>query len=60
MDNKLLAILVCPACGSELNLNKKELICTACKLAYPIEDNIPIMLIEQAREMSSDEVSKYE
>ena len=58
MDNKLLDILVCPECGHELKLQKNELICKACKLAYPIEDNIPIMLIEAARRITIEEVDQ--
>jgi uncharacterized protein YbaR (Trm112 family) len=51
LDSKLLEILVCPACKAKLNYNKKqnELICTKCKLAYPVKDDIPVMLIEEAR-----------
>jgi uncharacterized protein YbaR (Trm112 family) len=51
MDAKLLAILVCPICKAKLDYQKstQELICHKCKLAYPIKDSIPIMLIDQAR-----------
>jgi len=43
--------LVCPECKKELYLNieKNGLICEKCKLVYPIRNNIPIMLIEQAK-----------
>ncbi len=46
----LLQILACPKCKGELQLNNKEvgLTCTACQLVYPIRDDIPIMLIEEA------------
>lgn len=48
---ELLAILVCPKCKGELEYRpeENELVCPACRLAYPIEDDIPVMLIEEAR-----------
>ncbi|MCC2624260.1 MAG: tetraacyldisaccharide 4-kinase [Burkholderiales bacterium] len=49
MDAKLMAILVCPLCKAKLEPKKNELLCTKCKLAYPIDDGIPVMLIDQAR-----------
>ncbi|MDA0830561.1 MAG: Trm112 family protein [Burkholderiales bacterium] len=56
MDKKLLDILVCPICKSELNLLPKntELACNACKLAFPIKNGIPIMLEEEARPTQTD------
>jgi len=57
MDNKLLDILVCPICKSPLHYNKEaqELICRADRLAYPIRDDIPVMLEAEARELAADE-----
>ncbi|GAB4290122.1 MAG: Trm112 family protein [Methylophaga sp.] len=57
MDNALLEILACPACKSSLHYNKsrQELICRHCRLAYPIRDDIPVMLTEEARELAADE-----
>jgi uncharacterized protein YbaR (Trm112 family) len=51
MDAKLLDILVCPICKARLDYRKEaqELICKPCKLAYPIRDDIPIMLADEAR-----------
>jgi uncharacterized protein YbaR (Trm112 family) len=48
---ELLEILVCPKCKGELEYRAEEqvLICRACRLAYPIEDDIPVMLIDEAR-----------
>ena len=48
---ELLEILVCPKCKGDLEYRAEEarLICTACRLAYPIEDDIPIMLIDEAK-----------
>jgi len=57
MDSKLLDILVCPNCKGPLVPKKdaKELICKPCRLAYPIRDDIPVMLVEEARELPADE-----
>ena len=59
VDKKLLAILVCPICKGELTYEKvtEELICQAEKLAFPIQDDIPIMLESEARALKTDEVS---
>jgi len=48
---ELLKILVCPKCrgGLKYELKKQELVCPRCLLAYRIEDDIPVMLIEEAR-----------
>jgi uncharacterized protein YbaR (Trm112 family) len=53
-DKELLDILVCPKCKGELELTSEEdgLICNACKLKYPIQDEIPIMLIDQAESLN--------
>ena len=50
LSQDLLDILVCPKCKGELRLTEKQdgLICEACKLCYPIRDDIPIMLIDEA------------
>ncbi len=55
IDNKLLAILVCPLCKAKLEADKtnNELICNKCKLAYPIDDGIPVMLIDSARNIDN-------
>lgn len=57
MDKKLLDILVCPLCKGPLVYRKdvNELVCKADRLAYPIRDDIPIMLEEEARELPADE-----
>jgi hypothetical protein len=57
MDNSLLEILACPACKGSLKYHKpaQELICPACRLAYPVRDDIPVMLTEEARELPADE-----
>ena len=58
MDARLLEILVCPLCKGPLDYrkDKQELVCKADRLAYPIRDGIPVMLDEEARSMSAEEV----
>jgi uncharacterized protein YbaR (Trm112 family) len=60
MDAKLLEILVCPLCKSPLIYRKaeKELICKADHLAYAIRDDIPIMLVDEARKLTPEEVGQ--
>ena len=57
MDPKLLDILVCPLCKGPLLYRKaaQELICKACRLAYPIRDDIPVMLEDEARKLPPQE-----
>ncbi len=51
VSQELLDILACPKCKGDLRLTdaKDGLICEACKLIYPIKEDIPIMLIEEAQ-----------
>lgn len=53
LDNKLLEILVCPKCKGDLEYDKEneKLICHQCRLIFRIEDDIPIMLIDEAEIM---------
>lgn len=57
LDKKLLSILVCPLCRGDLELDRdaNELICRVDQLAYPIRDDIPVMLDSEARQLSTDE-----
>lgn len=57
MDKALLDILACPNCKGSLIYRKadSELICPACRIAYPIRDDIPIMLKDEARTLENDE-----
>ena len=50
IDKELLDILACPKCKGDIKLNEEKngLICDACKLLYPIRDDIPVMLIDEA------------
>lgn len=58
MDPRLLEILVCPVCKGPLENHKaqSELVCKACHLAYPVKDDIPVMLEEEARTVPVGEV----
>ncbi len=58
MDAKLLDILVCPLCKAPLIYRKaeQELVCKGDRLAYPIRDDIPVMLADEARKMTAEEV----
>lgn len=60
MDPKLLDILVCPLCKSPLVYRKaeQELVCKADRLAYQIKDGIPVMLADEARKMTAEEVGQ--
>jgi uncharacterized protein len=51
LDPVLLEILVCPDCKGTLTVDEDhdELVCSMCGLAYPVRDDIPIMLVDEAR-----------
>ena len=57
MDARLLDILVCPICKANLEFRKaeQELVCKPCRLAFPIRDDIPIMLADEARSLTEAE-----
>jgi uncharacterized protein YbaR (Trm112 family) len=54
INQELLDILACPQCKGDIHLNDAEdgLVCEACRLVYEIRDDIPIMLIEEAKPLS--------
>ncbi len=58
MDKKLLDILVCPICKGPLKFNKQktELLCRADRLAYPVRDDLPVMLEDEARTLTEEEI----
>lgn len=60
LDQKLLEILACPVCKGELKYDQKhnELICEHDHLAYPVRDDIPVMLESEAREIQSTDAPK--
>ena len=51
LDAALLEILACPECRSPLRADDaaEELVCTGCGLAYPVRDDIPVLLVDEAR-----------
>ncbi len=57
MDPKLLEILVCPICKGPLEWRRdsRELLCKADRLAFPVRDDIPVMLEDEARALKPDE-----
>tara|TARA_B110000503_G_scaffold141436_1_gene235022 strand:- start:1243 stop:1428 length:186 start_codon:yes stop_codon:yes gene_type:complete len=57
LDRKLLEILVCPVSKAplEYDADKRELVCRASGLAYPVRDDIPVMLESEARVLTADE-----
>lgn len=57
LDKKLLSILVCPICKGELHYDapNNELICKGDALAFPIRDGVPVMLSNEAREITLEE-----
>ena len=61
MDSYLLDILVCPVTKAPLiyNEERKELISVSAKLAYPVRDDIPVMLPQEARQLSQEEYEHY-
>ena len=60
VDPKLLEILVCPVTHVPLRYDaeKQELISDQAKLAYPIRDGIPVMLVDEARDLDAEEIKK--
>ena len=61
MDKKLMDILACPVTKGSLiyDEEKQELISTSARLAYPIREDIPVMLEEEARQLNDDEYEYY-
>lgn len=58
LDHKLLEIVACPVCKGKLDYDKEkaELVCRADRLAYPIQDDIPVLLESRARTLSLEEL----
>jgi uncharacterized protein YbaR (Trm112 family) len=56
LSKELLDILVCPQCKGEVRLSQDggALLCDRCRLAYPIRDDIPVMLIDEAEKFSDE------
>jgi len=51
LDKELLRILACPICKSGVKLEGNKIICSKCKKYYPIRDGIPVMLIDEAKDL---------
>ncbi len=51
LDERLLEILVCPACRGDVEHKERRnvVLCTACGLRYPVRDGIPVMLVDEAQ-----------
>lgn len=62
LDKKLISILACPLCKGPLHYDREraELICRADALAYPIRNDIPVMLESEARRVPADELPEPE
>ena len=48
IDEKLLALLACPACQGDVQLKDNKIVCMKCQRIYPIIDGIPVLLVDQA------------
>ena len=46
IDDKLLALLACPACQGPVKLQDRKIVCTRCQREYPIVDGIPVLLAD--------------
>lgn len=53
LDKDLLAILCCPKCKGDISLTESGdgLVCETCRLKYPVRDDIPVMLIDEAEKL---------
>ncbi|MGH8909585.1 MAG: Trm112 family protein [Egibacteraceae bacterium] len=62
VDPKLVELLVCPACHGDIQYKDRRnlIICTKCGLHYPVRENIPIMLIDEATRPSQRGATTYE
>ena len=62
IDKKLLSLLVCPVTKApvEYDKDKQELVCWASGLAYPVRDGIPVMLENEARELTQEEKDAHQ
>lgn len=60
MDKRLLDILVCPVTKGPLvwDADHQELLCKSSRLAYPVRDGVPVMLEEEARALSDEELER--
>ena len=54
IDKELLEILACPLCKTEVKLEGNRIVCTNCGRRYPVKDDIPVMLIDEAELPAED------
>jgi uncharacterized protein len=54
ISQDLLNILICPACGAAVREKENTIECTDCKNRYPVEDGIPVMLVDKAIKAAED------
>ncbi|MFH1283604.1 MAG: Trm112 family protein [bacterium] len=50
LKKELLDVLCCPKCKGDVNYKQDKIICRKCKIFYPVKNDIPVMLIEEAEE----------
>jgi uncharacterized protein len=57
MDTRLLEILACPVCKGPVQFRRdaQVLVCRMDRLAYPVRDDVPVMLAEEARQLAADD-----
>ncbi len=63
LSDEFVDMLVCPSCRTGLAQQGEGLVCAACKVTYPVRDDIPILLVEEARPLTQgarDTLSKSE
>jgi uncharacterized protein len=58
IDRELLEILACPLCKADVRLDGDRIVCSKCGRRYPIRDDIPVMLIEEAEVPPGSDASK--
>jgi hypothetical protein len=58
VSEELVALLACPVCRAPLRLEGQRLVCSQTQVAYPIEDDIPILLAERAEPVHPDDSSQ--
>jgi uncharacterized protein YbaR (Trm112 family) len=54
ISQDLINILICPACGAAVREKENAIECTDCKNRYPVEDGIPVMLVDRATKAATD------
>jgi len=55
IDSKLLEILACPVCKGPVEEQEGWIVCAACHKRYPVRDDIPIMLVDEAEDLPAEE-----